>query len=385
VKGFYKLFESDTVITSFDPNYPRELQPRDRMGRSASDNQIYEIDRKLNPTQLGQSPTTDTGAPTLNKRRYVTSGNGRCRAIRMNYERCANGDTDYKRYLRKNARIFGFSATAVNKLKRPILVRLVTDYGNLSEIEFAYRSNLSQVLGMGEAEQATADAKLLLRDESLLALFNPGESGNLFGQSNHPFLSRFVFLTGSRAQLCTKDGWNEKPFAQRLNNCFFAAVVDEKSPHLITHCIESSDGIKAVVNGTMLAASKLIGLKGSAYDIAEPYAVAFQEFIRLKQEGWKSSDSYFNQGSLFASSTPDDPATQVDVVSLVRFLSKANNAHKVKQQLLAYCNAAENAIIDSDHPQLLKHKPPGRPILIAQIFKTLNVPLTKKWRSLRNQ
>jgi hypothetical protein len=238
---------------------------------------------------------------------------------------------------------------------------------------------------MGEAEQATADAKLLLRDESLLALFNPGESGNLFGQSNHPFLSRFVFLTGSRAQLCTKDGWNEKPFAQRLNNCFFAAVVDEKSPHLITHCIESSDGIKAVVNGTMLAASKLIGLKGSAYDIAEPYAVAFQEFIRLKQEGWKSSDSYFNQGSLFASSTPDDPATQVDVVSLVRFLSKANNAHKVKQQLLAYCNAAENAIIDSDHPQLLKHKPPGRPILIAQIFKTLNVPLTKKWRSLRNQ
>lgn len=87
-----KVVEADSLITSNDdtgrvnPDYPAELQPRDR-SRAASEAQINEIASNLAPRLLGRSPSATDGAPIVGPDNVVESGNGRTLAIRRAYQR----------------------------------------------------------------------------------------------------------------------------------------------------------------------------------------------------------------------------------------------------------------------------------------------------------
>ncbi|WP_202969907.1 hypothetical protein, partial [Endozoicomonas atrinae] len=81
----YALYEQEDLIASHNdtgkvnPQYPAELQPRDR-ARQASEAQIRGIASKLNPKKLGANPLASSGAPIIGSDRVVESGNGRVSA-----------------------------------------------------------------------------------------------------------------------------------------------------------------------------------------------------------------------------------------------------------------------------------------------------------------
>ena len=141
-------------------------------------------------------------------------------------------------------------------MKEPVLVRRVTDLGGLSEVEFAQQSNKQQVLGMGEAENAVADGKMLNRNPALMAMFNVDESGNVLAAGNQGFLAAFVEATGHRAALSAGDGWNGPVLSRRVKNAILSAFLGGEDRQVISQLVEGADelGIKNVANALMGAA-----------------------------------------------------------------------------------------------------------------------------------
>lgn len=64
----YAVVDVATLVTSHDnalhanPDFPAELQPRDR-ARAASEQQIAKIENAINPELLAESPKAADGAP----------------------------------------------------------------------------------------------------------------------------------------------------------------------------------------------------------------------------------------------------------------------------------------------------------------------------------
>ena len=77
--------DADALITSTDKGYDDKLQPRNRQ-RKGSEIQTTEIATNLNPALLGNSAKNNDGAPIIDSRGMVISGNGRTLAIRKAYE-----------------------------------------------------------------------------------------------------------------------------------------------------------------------------------------------------------------------------------------------------------------------------------------------------------
>ena len=88
----YELAEASDLVTSHDdgfhvnPDYPAELQPRNRGGKPATE-QVYDILNRLEPEMLGRSAEANSGAPIVGPDNVVESGNGRAMALRMMYAR----------------------------------------------------------------------------------------------------------------------------------------------------------------------------------------------------------------------------------------------------------------------------------------------------------
>src|SRR5690606_1219895 len=117
----FKVVEADNLITSNDltgrvnPDYPAELQPRDR-SRATSQAQITEIAANINPRLLGSSPSATDGAPIVGPDNVVESGNGRTLALRLAYERGLESAERYRRWLAEQ----GYN---VEGMRAPVLVR----------------------------------------------------------------------------------------------------------------------------------------------------------------------------------------------------------------------------------------------------------------------
>lgn len=60
-----RIAELADLITSDHPDFPKEIQPRDRAGRASSASQIAHIAQHLEPALLGESPEADRGAPIV--------------------------------------------------------------------------------------------------------------------------------------------------------------------------------------------------------------------------------------------------------------------------------------------------------------------------------
>lgn len=210
ISTVFALVDIDQVIASHtatgaeNPNYPQELQPRDR-SRESSQAWVQKTANDLDPESLGRSGRADTGAPITGDDLVVESGNGRTMAIKLAYERgTAN---EYKQWLIDEADYFGFSTEQVQTIAKPILIRIRTT--EIDRAQFAIDANQDDKLSFTATERAKADAKRL--DNNLLALFNPNEDGDLLAVSNQKFIQGFLTKLGDTeaAQYTTKDKKNQ--------------------------------------------------------------------------------------------------------------------------------------------------------------------------------
>lgn len=159
----YGLAELGDLSTSHaddlqqNPDYPQELQPRDRE-RAGAQARNFQLESELNPKLLMTDVSAAGGTPIVAPDGVVESGNGRAIALRRS---AANNGAAYARYKAELA-AQGFDTAGMDK---PVLVRMRTQ-----AMEGGARAALAQEMNadvterMSPTEQATVDAGRL-RDQ----------------------------------------------------------------------------------------------------------------------------------------------------------------------------------------------------------------------------
>lgn len=254
----FALIDIDRVIASHtaagaeNPQYPQELQPRDR-SRDSSQAWVQKTANDIDPDSLGMSGRADTGAPILGDDLVVESGNGRTMALKLAYER---GSADeYKAWLESEAEYFGFSHTQVQAIQKPMLVRMRTT--PIDRAQFAIEANQDDKLSFTATERAKADAKRI--DDQLTMLFSPSEDGDLLSASNHKFLTGFMAKLGDTesAQYRDRDGNFTQAFATRVKQAIFAkAYNDDRLLEMMAD--HSKPEMQNMINALTASAPKFI-------------------------------------------------------------------------------------------------------------------------------
>lgn len=295
----YELRSLDELIASNDaaygvnPNYPSELQPRDRT-REASRQQIENMANDLRPELLGESYKLSDGAPIIGMDNVVESGNGRTLAIGKAYE---NGRAEeYRNYIEQYANEKGWDISGINK---PVLVR--TRLTDTDRVQFAKLANESDVAQFSASERASSDVDRL-PDASLLQI---NGDGTINLDQSMDYVRNFIasLPKAEQGSVITGDGRLSQEGKRRIESAVAQHAYGDSS--LVTRLAENlDDDSKTVLNALLRAAPQLSQLdalvkQGGRHQnsIAKDLAQAAQKLSDLKASGMRVDD-YLNQGQL---------------------------------------------------------------------------------------
>lgn len=362
IRAVFKVVEAKRLIVSnfadgrVNPDYPEELQPRDRT-RQASVLQIAKISNDLQPARLTDSGLTSHGAPIIGRDFVVESGNGRTISIIKAYTD-GKGE-NYRNFLIEHAEQYGLKPDYVAKFKRPVLVRM-----RLTEVDraqFARDSNASDLQSMSAAETAWVDAEQI--SGQMMAMFRPADSGTLTGPDNKAFVDAFIKQIGDAgaAGLYTGDGRPTRQLVDRLQNAIFAKAY--RSERLVALVAEETDPeIRNILSAMNYAAADFVEMQALSAEVhhgvvdglsdgAERYKsapdgdrpniaqealqalVSATELIRQAKANNQSVKDLLSQSSLFGD---NDPAAE----ALAAFVAANNRSSK--RMSFAFKRLAEN-------------------------------------------
>jgi len=214
VETEFEVVEAGSIIDSSQKEYAAELQPRNR-DRKASEIQVSQMSRNLNPELLEDSKNAGDGAPIVGKDGMVESGNGRTMAIKQAY---SNFNAQAHRdYLEANKDRFGVDLSGIDN---PILIR--KRLTGLDRVQFAREANQNNRLNMSPVEQAQDDAEGVL-SEHLLSLFATNENGDIDSVANQDFIKGFLkhIPQTELSEITTKDGLLNTRGLERVRNAVF--------------------------------------------------------------------------------------------------------------------------------------------------------------------
>lgn len=262
-----QLIVSHTLTGAENPNYPQELQPRDR-GRKSSIAWVQKTANNLDPESLGRTGRADSGAPIVGDDLVVESGNGRTLAILLAYEK--NQANEYRDWLMEEAEYFGFSKEKLLSFRQPILVRIRQT--PVDRVSFTVEANQDDKLSYTATERAKSDAKRL--NSHLFQLFAPSEDGDLLAVSNRNFIKGFLHSLGETeaAQYIDSNGNPTQALVARIKSAIFSkAYNDDRLLEMMAD--HSKPELQNMLNALSLSAPKFVEAqavsKGDVQDIAE--------------------------------------------------------------------------------------------------------------------
>lgn len=203
-----------------NPNYTlKELQNRTR-GTMVDEAILQNRAANLKPEELGQSPNTQYGAPLVNYKNEVISGNGRLETLRKAYDLGAG--QSYINMLNK----MGYDT---NGIERPVLVRkTVDDLTPEQQVAVAEASNVSQTSAFDHARQAMNDAKKLGKKVIDVVTF----------ADNLPVTERQAYIKedGTYDMLALQRRFDDAVMAYVIGDAktFDALVLSDKIPHKVS-------------------------------------------------------------------------------------------------------------------------------------------------------
>jgi len=327
----YAIVPGESLIISNDeygnvnPQYPQELQPRDRT-RTASQEWTADTSKKLNPRKLAESATAQNGAPIVRGDGVVIGGNGRSRSILMAY---ANGNAgEYEQFLREKGGRYGIDTA--NLPDKPILVRIAQDVDDWPAL--AEELNVSSQAAYSATERAMSDARKM---EGVLELLVPNDDGDINTAANAAFIQAFiqkVVPKNEQGDVLDGPGHLSQKGLERVENAIFAYAYGD--PNLLQKYSESLDNdMKNVTNALMQSAPAAVALQadikaGRAYDIPAVQTIlkAMEIFTEAKR-GKKTVEEQANQLSLL------EPENQ-DAGELAMFIDR--NKRSAKQMRIAF-------------------------------------------------
>lgn len=254
---------SNDTSGAVNPNYPSELQPRDRT-RTASQMKMQEISQNLIPRKLADSAEAQNGAPIIRSDGVVVGGNLRSMALADAY---AKGRADaYEEYLRQNGKRYGLDTAELPE--NPVLVRVAEDVSDWGKL--ARDLNTSTIAAYSATERAMADAARM--DSRIMAMLNPDEDGNINTAANRDFIQSFianVVPDNERGAAITGSGLLSQDGLERAEYAIFAAAYQDAE--LMQRMSESLDNdMKNVTNGLLDIAPKVMQTQ-AAVDAGQMY------------------------------------------------------------------------------------------------------------------
>ncbi|GEM_PF-5957298 len=261
----YAVVDADDLVTSHNtdftlhPEFPQELQPRDRT-RDTMRQQIASIAGKLNPDLLGGSLYASVGSPIVGRDLVVESGNGRTMGIKTRYER--DEAPHYREWLIDEAASkIGINPETVKDMNRPVLVRIrLSDESRTTVTE---RANEGDIASMSPVEQAKVDDRRLTGDD--MDIFRPSDDGDITAASNRQFVNKFITLLGpaEAAGLLTADSRPTKKLVDRIQAAIFSkAYANDKLLALMAE--ETHPTIKNILTALTLASPVFAKIRGIA-------------------------------------------------------------------------------------------------------------------------
>lgn len=293
IKFHWAVVPVGSLIISHDeygnrnPDFPAELQPRDRM-RASSQEQISGYAQNLNPMKLGDSGAEgDRGAPIIREDGTVVSGNARSAAIRAAYQRQNDSGRKYANYIHENAERFGLDPRQIPD--NPVLVRVAEDVSDWAQL--AKDLNTPGTASLSATETAFTDVD---RIAGIIELLQTDEEGNLNSASNRDFINAFVATVPQSEHNYILEQFGEglnKDGISRLTNAILAYAYGDSE--LVTRISESTK-MTRITNALVKAAPKFAKLRvdmqtGEAYDI--PVIQAVLDGLRLYSESLKNRSS----------------------------------------------------------------------------------------------
>lgn len=345
VRGRWRVVELGQLVTSNMPAYDQSLQPRDRTSTESRE-QVARIAANPNPALLLESPTTDTGAPIVDGRLQVLSGNGRVMGLAQAYKARrdgAGGPADpYRKTVIAKAEQLGLDTQG---MANPVLVRELLDSGNATLGRITELSNRPQQLARSEAELADADAKALL-SSGIMSLFEPDDAGNIRATSNREFLLAFIRETGAEGMRTVEGGFSPS-IVGRVQRAVLAAIFakSDATRKEISDAIEGAEGlgIKRVLDAILVQGGNLLKLAETKprLDITPELGAALLDYIRYRKEladdRVRSLTEYLGQIDLF-----DAAGRLSETEMLLREMDSARSAKQFRQLLETYVQLADN-------------------------------------------
>ena len=305
----FKIISVDDLVVSnsldgkLNPDYPQELQPRDR-NRTSSQSQIRQMANSLNPARLAESTSVSEGSPIVGADNVVESGNGRTLAIKLAYE-IGTAD-EYKNHIIRNADKYGIDVS--NLPEKPILVR-----ERLTEVdrtEFTRKANESSISSLSATEQAKVDAENLTED--VLNLLVANEKGIINTSDNKSFISAVlskVFKNEDLNNVVNAEGNLSTRGLERIKNAIFYKAYGDAS--LSARLSESLDNdMKNATTVLLNVAPKIVVIKNGIaseamydFDFSKDIANAIRLFEKCRNNNMSIED-YAMQTSMFEVESP---------------------------------------------------------------------------------
>ena len=270
IRFTYAIVPAEALVVSNDeygavnPAYPAELQPRDR-SRTASQLQIQEMSRGLNPRLLADSPTAQNGAPIIRGDGAVIGGNARTQAIIAAYN--SGRAAEYERFVRERGRRYGLDTSSLPQ--RPVLVRVAQEVQDWPRL--AQELNAATTAAYSATEQAMTDAA---RMGDILDLIVPNDEGTINNEANRAFINRFiqqVVPASDRGGMTTATGMLSQAGLERAQYAVFARAYG--NPQLLARLSESLDNdAKNVTKALLDTAANAVAMRaaieaGTVYDV----------------------------------------------------------------------------------------------------------------------
>ena len=279
----YAVVEASDLIPSHDgdlirnPDYPEEMQPRDR-DRAGSQARLLRMEAEFNPRRLINSPEAESGAPIVSPDGVVESGNGRVIVLSRNAAKETGLYASYTNAL--NAA--GFDTTGFT---HPVLVRVRTEaMDGPTRVKLSREMNADTAERYSATEQAFVDAGALSDDDVQMY-----QGGQLTGKANDAFLRTFLGKAGAGQENALVD-----PATRRL----------------------SQTGIDRIQAATVAKAYGDKSLVAAIFETSNPQIKAFGQALTEAAPTWAKMRALAQSGELATGA--DTTGYLVEAMNFVR-------------------------------------------------------------------
>lgn len=301
----YAVVPIESMIPSNDPSgnvnpdYPSELQPRDRT-RTATKNQIVNILGNLNPKKLlDNRMNAADGSPIVNKDGIVVSGNMRTMVLTRMYEVDEEKAESYRDTIIERAEELGIDTS--NLPENPVLVGITENSDMEYLTELSRRLNSQSTAAYSTTEQAFTDAKQM--SDALVNELMPFDS-EITRANNEKFILNFVrdvIPNNDQGSVLDSKGNLSKKGRERIEYAIFAYAYEDSD--ILERLSELTDNnVKNITNSLMNASGKAARFRTLAKNgnipnnpVIDTILEGVNIFIQSRENGYRNVADYLSQ------------------------------------------------------------------------------------------